>query len=173
MPFDHGLNESKKKFRNTDTMTQSIKLTTDQMRLISLFQNVTKATARDCLDDEKQDRVIFVVNEGKMGLAIGKGGSNIKSLQNILKRNVELVEHFDDPIKFLKNILNPKLVNEVKLDTKPDGSFQATIIVEHGKKGLVVGREGRNAEKARLLAKRYFNISSVLINSPQVTQLEM
>ena len=154
-------------------MVRSIKLSTDQMRLISLFQNVTKATARDCLDDEKQDRIIFVVNQGKMGLAIGKGGSNIKSLQNILKRNVELVEYFDDPIKFLKNILNPKFVNEVKLDTKPDGSSVATIIVDHGKKGLVVGRDGRNAEKARLFAKRYFNISSVLINSPQVAQLEM
>ena len=154
-------------------MTQSIKLSTDQMRLISLFQNVTKATARDCLDDEKQDRVIFVVNEGKMGLAIGKGGSNIKSLQNILKRNVELVEHFDDPIKFLKNILNPKFVKEVKLDTNADGSSRAIVIVDHGKKGLVVGREGRNAEKARLFAKRYFNISNVLINSPEMTQLEI
>tara|TARA_Y100000310_G_scaffold19904_1_gene19422 strand:- start:70 stop:534 length:465 start_codon:yes stop_codon:yes gene_type:complete len=154
-------------------MTQSIKLTTDQMRLISLFQNVTKTTARDCLDDEKRDRLIFVVNEGKMGLAIGKGGSNIKSLQNILKRNVELVEHFDDPIKFLKNILNPKLVNEIKLDTKSDGSSQATVIVDHNKKGLVVGREGRNAEKARLFAKRYFGISNVLINSNPITQLEM
>ena len=154
-------------------MTQSIKLSTDQMRLISLFQNVTKATARDCLDDEKQNRIIFVVNEGKMGLAIGKGGSNTKTLQNILKRNVELVEYFDDPIKFLKNILNPKFVKEVKLDTKPDGSSQAIVIVDHGKKGLVVGREGRNAEKARLFAKRYFDISSVLINSPQITQLEM
>jgi len=154
-------------------MTQSIKLSTDQMRLISLFQNVTKATARDCLDDEKQNRIIFVVNEGKMGLAIGKGGSNIKSLQNILKRNVELVEHFDDPIKFLKNILNPKFVKEVKIDTKADGSSQAIVIVDHGKKGLVVGREGRNAEKARLFAKRYFNISNVLINSPEMTQLEI
>ena len=154
-------------------MRQSIKLTTDQMRLISLFQSVTKATARDCLDDEKQDRIIFVVSEGKMGLAIGKGGSNIKSLQNILKRNVELIEYFDDPIKFLKNILNPKFVNEIKLDVKPDGSSQATIIVDHGKKGLVVGREGRNAQKARLFAKRYFDISNVLINSPQVAQLEM
>ena len=154
-------------------MTQSIKLSTDQMRLMSLFQNVTKATARDCLDDEKQDRVIFVVNEGKMGLAIGKGGSNIKSLQNILKRNVELVEHFDDPIKFLKNILNPKFVKEVKIDTKADGSSRAIVIVDHGKKGLVVGREGRNAEKARLFAKRYFNISNVLINSPEMTQLEI
>jgi len=154
-------------------MVRSIKLSTDQMRLISLFQNVTKATARDCLDDEKQNKIIFVVNEGRMGLAIGKGGYNIKSLQNILKRNIELVEYFDDPIKFLKNILNPKFVNEVKLDTKPDGSSQAIIIVDHGKKGLVVGRAGCNAEKARLFAKRYFNISSVLINSPTVTQLEM
>ena len=154
-------------------MTQAIKLTTDQIRLISLFQNVTKTTARDCLDDEKQNKIIFVVNEGKMGLAIGKGGSNIKSLQNILKRNVELVEHFDDPIKFLKNILNPKFVNEVKLDTKQDGSSQAIVIVDQGKKGLVVGREGRNAEKARLFAKRYFDISSVQINSPTITQLEM
>ena len=154
-------------------MTQSIKLSTDQMRLISLFQNVTKATARDCLDDEKQDRIIFVVNEGKMGLAIGKGGSNIKYLQNILTRHVELVEPFDDPIKVLKNILNPKFVNEVKLETKPDGSSYAIVIVDHGKKGLVVGREGRNAEKARLFAKRYFNISNVLINSPEMTQLEI
>ncbi|MCH7877156.1 MAG: KH domain-containing protein, partial [Thaumarchaeota archaeon] len=55
-------------------MTQAIKLTTDQMRMISLFQNVTGATARDCIEDEKQDRIIFVVNSGKMGLAIGKGG---------------------------------------------------------------------------------------------------
>ena len=154
-------------------MTQSIKLSTDQMRLISLFQNVTKTTARDCLDDEKQDRIIFVVNEGKMGLAIGKGGSNIKSLQNILKRNVELIEHFDDPIKFLKNILNPKFVKEVKLDTNADGSSRAIVIVDHGKKGLVVGREGRNAEKARLFAKRYYNISNVLINSPEMSQLEI
>jgi len=154
-------------------MTRSIKLSTEQIRMISVFQNVTKTTARDCLDDEKQNRIIFVVNEGKMGIAIGKGGSNIKSLQNILKRNVELVEYFDDPAKFLKNILNSKLIIEVKLDTKPDGSSQAIVIVDHGKKGLVVGREGRNAEKARLFAKRYFNISSVLINNPQITQLEM
>ena len=84
-------------------LSQSIKLTTDQMRMMSLFQNVTGATARDCVEDEKQDRVIFVVNTGKMGLAIGKGGIHIKSLQNIVKRNVELVEFDEDPAKFLTN----------------------------------------------------------------------
>ena len=39
----------------------------------------------------------------KMGLAIGKGGAHIKSLQNKIDRNVELVEYNEDPIKLLKN----------------------------------------------------------------------
>ena len=154
-------------------MTQSIKLSVDQMRMMSLFQNVTGATARDCIEDEKQDRVIFVVNSGKMGLAIGKGGVHIKSLQNIVKRNVELVEFDDDPAKFLSNLLNSKLVSEVKINTRLDGSRQAIVLVDSRKKGIVVGREGRNAEKARMLAKRYFDITSVLINSPERATLEM
>ena len=153
-------------------MTLTIKITTDQMRLMSLFQNVTKTTAHDCIEDVKRDRIIFVVNEGRMGLAIGKGGSNIKNLQNILKRNVELVEYCEDPIKFLKNILNAKLINDVRLNDRSDGSKQAIVIVDSSKKGLVVGREGRNAEKARLLLKRYFNITNILINS-QTPQLEI
>ena len=151
-------------------MPLSIKLTTDEMRLLSLFQSITKVTARDCLNDQKYDRLIFVVNEGKMGLAIGKSGSNIKSLQNVLKRNVELVEFFNDPSEFLKHVFNPKLINEIKLTERADGSSQAVVLVDSNKKGLVVGREGRNAERARLLAKRYFDISNVLINNSEMAQ---
>lgn len=150
----------------------TIKLTSEQMRLMSLFQRVTKSTARDCVEDEKKDRIIFVVGSGKMGLAIGRGGVNIKSLQNMIKRNVELVEFHEEPEKFLKNLLNNKLVVDVEIVDSPDGTRQAKVTVDPGKKGIVVGREGRNAEKARLLAKRYFDISSVLINSPQRQTME-
>ncbi len=101
-----------------------------------------------------------------MGLAIGKGGSHIRNLQNIIKKNVELVEYSDDPVNFLKNMLNAKLVTDVKLNKRLDGSTQAIVLVDAKKKGIVVGREGKNAEKARLLARRYFEITSVLINSP-------
>ena len=148
-------------------MIQEIKLTTDQMRLMSLFQNITKATARDCIEDEKRDRIIFVVNEGKMGLAIGKGGSHIKSLQNKIDRAVELVEYNEDPVRLLKNILNEKYITDIQISKRLDESFQATVTVDPTKKGVVVGREGRNAEKARLLARRYFNITYVMINSQQ------
>mgnify|MGYP000598190246 CR=1 FL=1 len=72
-------------------MTQSIKLTTDQMRMMSLFQNITGATARDCVEDEKQDRVIFVVNTGKMGLAIGKGGFNIRLASMLTGYEIDVI----------------------------------------------------------------------------------
>lgn len=149
-----------------------VKLTSEQMRLMSLFQRVTKSTARDCVEDEKKDRIIFVVGSGKMGLAIGKGGVNIKSLQNMIKRDVELVEFNEKPETFLKNLLNNKLVSDVTIIDSPDGTRQAKVTVDPGKKGIVVGREGRNAEKARLLAKRYFDIGSVMINSPQRQTVE-
>ncbi len=144
-----------------------IKLTSDELRLMSLFQSITSATARDCIVDDKMDRVIFVVNKGQMGLAIGKGGSTIKQLQNVVARKVELVEFSDDPAEFLRNMLNSDMINEVKISGRNDGTKQAVVVVDQKKKGAVVGREGRNAEKARLLAKRYFQITNVLIVSPE------
>lgn len=144
-----------------------IKLTSDELRLMSLFQSVTSATARDCILDEKMDRVIFVVNKGQMGLAIGKGGSTIKQLQNVVAKKIELVEFSEDAAEFIRNMLNAEMVSDVRISDRSDGSKQAIVTVDQRKKGAVVGREGRNAEKARLLAKRYFQITNVQIVSPE------
>ena len=146
-------------------MTEKIKLTSDELRLMSLFQSITSVTARDCVVDDKMDRVIFIVNKGQMGLAIGKGGATIRQLQNVVAKKVELVEYSDDASDFVRNILNPQMVNDVKITVRTDGSKQAVVLVDAKRKGVVVGKEGRNAEKARLLAKRYFQISNVLITS--------
>lgn len=146
-------------------MTEKIKLTSDELRLMSLFQSVTSVTARDCVVDDKMERVIFIVNRGQMGLAIGKGGATIRQLQNVVTKKVELVEYSDDASNFVRNILNPQMVNEVKITHRTDGSKQAVVLVDAKRKGVVVGKEGRNAEKARLLAKRYFQISNILITS--------
>ncbi len=150
-------------------MTDKIKLTSDELRLMSLFQSITSATARDCIVDERMDRVIFIVNKGHMGLAIGKGGSTIKHLQNMVGKKVELVEYSDDACKFISNILNSDLINDIKINMRIDGTKQAVVVVDAKKKGIVVGREGRNAEKARILARRYFQISNVLIVSGEQT----
>jgi len=67
-------------------LNEKIKLTPDEFSYLSLFQTITTAVSRDCVIDEKMDRVIFVVNKGQMGMAIGKGGSNIKQLQNTISK---------------------------------------------------------------------------------------
>ncbi|HZD35956.1 MAG TPA: NusA-like transcription termination signal-binding factor [Nitrososphaeraceae archaeon] len=146
-------------------MTEKIKLTSDELRLMSLFQSITSVTARDCVVDDKMDRVIFIINKGQMGLAIGKGGATIRQLQNVVTRKVELVEYSDDATDFVRNMLNPQMVNDVRITQRVDGSKQAVVLVDAKRKGVVVGKEGRNAEKARLLAKRYFQISNILITS--------
>ncbi|MDA7940061.1 MAG: NusA-like transcription termination signal-binding factor [Nitrosopumilus sp.] len=146
-------------------MKQSIKITSDQMRLLALFDRVTHASARDCIEDEKQDRVTFVVEPGMMGRAIGKGGANIKSLEAAVGRSVDLVEFDEDPARFIAKLFGPKLVLDSKLDKRHDGSAQVILYVDPMKKGLVVGREGRNAERARMLARRYFGIDKITIST--------
>ena len=148
-------------------MSEKIKLSPDEFRLLSLFQTVTTADARDCIIDEKMERVIFVVNRGQMGMAIGKGGSNIKQLQNVINKKIELVEHSDNATDFVKNIFNSNIIQEIRINDHSDGTKIALIVADAKKKGLVVGKDGRNVDKARMLAKRYFNITNVLVVSPE------
>ena len=144
-------------------MPEIIKLTSDELGLISLFQNITGATARDCVIDNKLDRVIFIINKGEMGLAIGKNGASINKTQKMVRKDVELVEYSDDPKKFIINALNSKFIMDVRLSEKVDGNKIAVVMVDHNRKGAIVGRNGKNAEKARLLCRRYFQISNVHI----------
>ncbi|MCZ6647787.1 MAG: NusA-like transcription termination signal-binding factor [Nitrososphaerales archaeon] len=144
-------------------MPEKIKLKYEELSLMSLFQSISGAMARDCVIDDKMDRVIFIVNKGEMGLAIGKSGQSIKNVQNAIGKVVELVEYSDDPREFISNALDPKLVADIRLSEKVDGTKIATVLVDQKKKGAIVGRNGRNAEKARLLAKRYFEIGNIHI----------
>ncbi len=144
-----------------------IRITQDQLRLMSIFEGKTHVAARDCVEDEKHDRLIFVVDEGKVAAAIGKGGSSIRAAQNAMGRNVEIVEYADDPARFVANVLNRKLVSNVRINRRDDGTLAATVMVEPDKKALAIGREGRNASKARLLAQRHFGITSVSIENAE------
>ncbi|MGA2875469.1 MAG: NusA-like transcription termination signal-binding factor [Nitrososphaerales archaeon] len=148
-------------------MPDKIKLTSEELGLMSLFQNISGATARDCVIDPKIDRVIFVVTKGEMGLAIGKSGETIKKVQKVMGKQVELVEWSDDPKQFIMNSLNPQLITEIRMSESPDGAKTATVVVDEKKKGAILGKGGRNAEKARLLAKRYFSIETIHIVASQ------
>ncbi|MDG6996539.1 MAG: NusA-like transcription termination signal-binding factor [Nitrososphaerota archaeon] len=148
-------------------MTEKIKLTSEELGLMSLFQNISGATARDCIIDSKMERVIFVVNKGEMGLAIGKAGETIKKVQTKIGKPVELVEWAEDAKQLILNSLNPQYVSEIRVTERPDGTRTATVVVDQKKKGAILGKAGRNAEKARLLAKRYYSVETIHIVTPQ------
>ena len=145
----------------------NIKLSSDQIGLISIFQNMSGATVRDCIVDEKGGRLIFVISKGQMGLAIGKKGATIENIERVVKKPVEVVEWSDDPAEMISNALDPRFVTEVRITDRLDGTKGASVVVDPRKKGAILGRGGRNAEKARLIAKKYFDIGNLQIITSQ------
>ncbi|MCD6503973.1 NusA-like transcription termination signal-binding factor [Candidatus Bathyarchaeota archaeon] len=144
-------------------MSGRIKFTSNEMKYIALFESITGATVRDCIIDEEQNRIIFVVKEGEMGMAIGKRGKNMRILEKMTGKKYEIIEHSDRPVQFIKNALKPARVKEVRIMERPDGKTFAVISVDPKDKGVAIGKNGRNAERVRFLAKRYFQIDNVSI----------
>jgi len=144
-------------------MTSGIKFTSKEMRYISLFESVTGANVKDCIVNEEQSRVIFVVKEGEIGMAIGRGGRNIHTLERMTGKKHEIIEYSETPAQFIKNALKPAMVKEVRITERPNGKTMAVVTVNPRDKGVAIGKNGRNAERLRFLAKRYFQIENVSI----------
>ncbi|MEM4246581.1 MAG: NusA-like transcription termination signal-binding factor [Candidatus Bathyarchaeia archaeon] len=143
-------------------MSCRIRLTGDEMRYIALFENVTKATAVDCLIDEENERLIFITKQGEMGLAIGKGGKNVNMLRKIIGKPVEIVEYADTAEQLIRNSLLPARIREVRPIQKPDKKI-IVVEVEPKDKALAIGRNGKTIDKTRKLVQRYFQIDHVQI----------
>jgi len=137
-----------------------IKLSMEEMRLIALFENITGATANDCVIDS--DRIIFIAKAGEMGLAIGKGGKNINALRNMTGKPIEVVEFADTVEGLVKSCLAPAKVKEVRITERPDRKI-VVVEVEPKDKALAIGKNGRTIDKTRMLAKRYYQVDHVQI----------
>jgi len=140
-----------------------IRLTSEEMKHIALFESITGAAVRDCIIDEEHNRIIIVVKEGDMGIAVGRRGRNIKLLEKLTGKRHEVVEFSEDPRKFFINVLKPAEVLNVRIVEKPDGRVVAVVTVNPKDKGIAIGKNGKNAQKIRMLAKRYFQIDHVAI----------
>ncbi|HUU76428.1 MAG TPA: NusA-like transcription termination signal-binding factor [Methanoregulaceae archaeon] len=137
-------------------------LTEDCMRLISQFERLTGAGSRDCVIDERNNRLIFVINPGEMGLAIGRNGSSIKKAMEVMDKKIEVVEYSPDPEQFLRNCFLPAKVTLVTLE-EDEGSLVAYIEVNDEDRGIAIGKEGKNIFKAKKLAQRQHDIADVLL----------
>ena len=137
-----------------------IRLTAESIQYIALFENMTRAKILDCIPEE--ERLVYVVKQGDMGLAIGKNGENINRVKKALDKSIELVEYSEDPVTFLKNAFGPVSVSSVNIINK-NGKRLAYVEVPNKEKGLAIGRNGKNIEKVKMLARRHHNIEDVIL----------
>lgn len=139
-----------------------IKLTGETLRLMALFEQVTGVTVRDCVEEEDAGRVTFVVPQAGLGKAIGRDAGNLKRLEELTDRSVDIVGFSDDPVVLLKNIFHRVPIESIEVEEGDDGPV-AHLKVDPREKGKLIGRGGRNIERARTLVARLTDLADVRV----------
>ncbi|MHA1223742.1 MAG: NusA-like transcription termination signal-binding factor [Candidatus Heimdallarchaeaceae archaeon] len=118
----------------------AVKLSQTEMQYITILQGiVNNVVIEDCIVDEEDNKVVFVVSEGQAGLAIGKRGANINRLKELIAKDVEIIEHSSNPTKFIKNCFLPIIIRNIIFTERKNGKV-ATVEVDNKDKGRAIGR---------------------------------
>ncbi len=134
-----------------------IKYDLDLMKFISLFESLTNANVKDCISNE--DMLIFIVDEGQIGKAVGKNGANVKRLSSMLKKKLKVVEFNADKLQFIKNYIYPLKATDIQEENN--------IITISGPdtktRGLLIGRNAKNLNDLKDIVKRFFEFEDIKV----------
>ncbi|MBX0295392.1 NusA-like transcription termination signal-binding factor [Haloarcula nitratireducens] len=136
-----------------------IEISDEARRLVALFEDEADVTVRDCVVDEAHDQIVYLIKRGEMADAIGPGGQTVGTVEERLGRDVKLVEDAETAENFVANALAPAAVYNVTVSENDD--TVAYVEVAQEDRGAAIGREGRNIDAARQLAKRHFGIDGI------------
>ncbi|HID26783.1 MAG TPA: NusA-like transcription termination signal-binding factor [Methanosarcinales archaeon] len=140
-----------------------VKLTKEGIRYIALFENLTGATVRDCIVDDANNRIIFVVKNGDMGLAIGRRGDHINRVKKSIGKHIEIVEYSDNIYEFIKNAIQPASIKNINI-VKKNNKLLAYVEVLAKDKGIAIGKSGKNITKAKNLVQRHYDIDDLIVH---------
>jgi transcription termination/antitermination protein NusA len=138
-----------------------LKLTNDEIKSISLFEQLTGAAATDCVISD--NGVVFVVKEGEIGRAIGKNGSSINRVRSAFGRQVNVVENASELTAFATNIFSGIDVKVDVRDSREGGKQVAIVRVDSKDRGNAIGRNGDRIKMARMLVERHFGADIKLV----------
>jgi len=136
----------------------TIEFTTETIRLITLFENMTNVPVRDCFMNK--DIIFFIVEEGKIGLAIGKNGSSIKNVERVVGKKVKVYKYSNNPVQFIKNLI-PKS-KDVRMINDRD-TITVEIKVSRNDRGFVIGKGGEKIKIYKEILRRIHNISDIQV----------
>ncbi len=130
----------------------TIKYDAELLKAMTFFENATHAKLKDCYLDSHTDMMTFVVMPGEIGKAVGKGGSNVRRLEDAFKKRIKIAEYADDLLQFVKNMIMPL---RVEMAEQVDD-----VVVLHDQdiktKGLLIGRNAGNLRNLEKNVQRFF-----------------
>ena len=138
------------------------RITLEELRYISVFQELTGVTVYRCVADSEFNRLIFLVGKGEAGRAIGRNGRNVKALREILGRDVEVVEYSQDLREMIRNLFPSVRIKTINISGRGESKV-VTVNVEEADKGVAIGRNGRNVKRARLVLGKLFGVDRVIV----------
>ncbi len=135
-----------------------IKYDISLIEFIRLFDQITRTNVKDCFEDQN-GLLIFVVELGEIGKAVGKKGSNVKIVENRLNRKIKIVEFNPQKLSFIANYIYPLKAVHI---TEEDG-----IVTIKGPdvqtKGLLIGRNAQNLRNLERVVRRYFEVKEIKV----------
>ncbi|MDI6806264.1 MAG: NusA-like transcription termination signal-binding factor [Candidatus Aenigmarchaeota archaeon] len=133
-----------------------VKFDEEAIKLITLFESFTGSLIKDCIIDEGGNTIYMIVEEGKLGIAIGKNGKNIKTVEKIVKKNIKLFEFSPDITVFTRGVIP----QANRIDLMGD---KLEVWVDKKHRGIVIGRERKNLNLLKKIFKRNFGIKDLVI----------
>jgi len=130
------------------------------INLITFFENLTGATVKDCVVDDETNTIYFLIEEGKLGIAIGKNGAKVKSAEKVLNKKIKLIEFSQDVCKFVKNLI-PK-ANDITIKDDCEKKI-IEIKVEKNEKPSVIGRDKRKLKIMKEILKRNYKFDELVV----------
>jgi transcription termination/antitermination protein NusA len=130
-----------------------LKLDTELFLISSLVEKMIKVNIKDCFKDE--DSYYFIVGTGWLGKAIGKGGLNVKKVQEKLKKKIKFIEYRDSSVDFVKNVIYPLKVEQVYEES-------GVLVLKDSSrkvKGQLIGHAGKNLEFIKRAVSRFFDVN--------------
>ena len=137
-----------------------IVLSNETVQYINLASKYSGAGIRDCIVED--DRVVFIVEKGQLGIAIGSKAKNLEKLRLLLKKSVKFVEFDENKTRFVENLCKPYNVTKVSIEEN-DGTSVVRIEVNPRDKSKLIGKGGRNINMIRKMAQRHHQIKDVQI----------
>jgi len=128
------------------------------IRLITLFENITGAAVKDCIIEN--DTVYYIVEKGKIALAIGKNGRTIKNAERIIGKKIKVFEYDKDPVEFVKKLIPQSKEVEIK---EVGNSRIVEIKVVKNDRPFVIGRDGKNIKAFKKILERIHKIADIKV----------